>query len=114
MPVARNPATYSDAGMPMNVGSGAEDEGTVEQDGEADGDNRRYCVCDGYSYGDMIACDDSNCEREWFHLTCIGLEVPPEGKWYCDNCSNKKPVKRPGRGGKRRGGHRAGAGRGTT
>ncbi|KNZ76357.1 Chromatin modification-related protein png1 [Termitomyces sp. J132] len=78
-------------------------------DGEGDGDDRRYCFCNGISYGEMIACDDSQCEREWFHLACIGLVVPPEGRWFCDACRNKRNAKRSGRGGKRRaGGGRAG------
>jgi len=34
-------------------------------DADGDGDDRTYCFCDGVSYGEMIACDDENCEREW-------------------------------------------------
>lgn len=32
---------------------------------EGDGDDKTYCFCDGVSYGEMIACDEENCEREW-------------------------------------------------
>ncbi|KXN85703.1 Chromatin modification-related protein png1 [Leucoagaricus sp. SymC.cos] len=84
----------------------------VAEAGDVDGDNddgRTYCFCDGVSYGEMIACDDESCEREWFHLSCIGLTVCPEGSWFCDTCKNKRNNKRPGRGGKRRAaGNRAG------
>lgn len=47
----------------------------------------RYCYCNGFSYGEMIACD-GGCEREWFHLECVGLTSAPKGKgkWYCDVC----------------------------
>ncbi|EKM84232.1 hypothetical protein AGABI1DRAFT_110792 [Agaricus bisporus var. burnettii JB137-S8] len=76
-------------------GEGAGDEGDND-------DGRTYCYCDSVSYGEMIACDDENCEREWFHLSCIGLTVCPEGSWYCDTCKNKRNNKRTGRGGKRR------------
>ncbi|KAF8079112.1 hypothetical protein FPV67DRAFT_1776163 [Lyophyllum atratum] len=112
MPVSRGSAlpiipvnTVIGPGMPSDPADGA--------DGEGDGDDRTYCICNSISYGEMIACDDSNCEREWFHLTCINLAVPPEGRWFCDACRNKRNAKRSGRGGKRRaGGGRAGA-RGT-
>lgn len=30
-----------------------------------DADERRYCFCNNVSYGDMIGCDDDDCEREW-------------------------------------------------
>jgi inhibitor of growth protein 3 len=39
------------------------DETPVEAEG--DGDEKTYCYCDTVSYGEMIACDDSGCEREW-------------------------------------------------
>lgn len=39
-------------------------EGQPEGDGEQD-DNKRYCFCNGVSYGEMIGCDDMNCEIEW-------------------------------------------------
>ncbi|KAH9948178.1 hypothetical protein B0H21DRAFT_690515 [Amylocystis lapponica] len=80
---------------------------TAEVDGDAD-DMRTYCFCNRVSYGDMIACDDDSCEREWFHLPCIGLETPPEGTWYCDSCSAKR-ARRTGRGGKKRSGARSAA-----
>jgi len=50
-------------------------------------DEERYCYCDGVSNGVMIACDNENCPTEWFHLECVGLDHPPEGKWYCRNCA---------------------------
>jgi inhibitor of growth protein 3 len=35
-------------------------------EGEGDGDdNKTYCFCERVSYGEMIACDDTQCEREW-------------------------------------------------
>jgi len=86
-------------------------EGTPAEGGDAEGegDDKTYCFCDAISYGEMIACDDVNCEREWFHLACIGLTVPPEGTWYCEACRTKRNAKRSGRGGRKRtGGSRAG------
>ncbi|KAJ0014393.1 hypothetical protein Pint_20173 [Pistacia integerrima] len=41
------------------------------------------------SFGDMIACDNENCQGgEWFHYSCVGLtpETRFKGKWYCPTC----------------------------
>jgi hypothetical protein len=57
-----------------------------------DPDEPRYCLCGDVSWGTMIACDnEENCEKEWFHLTCVGLgELPPRRtKWYCPDCRKK-------------------------
>jgi hypothetical protein len=70
-----------------------------------DGDEPRYCYCNEVSYGNMIACDYSECPREWFHLACVNMEKAPNArtKWFCsDECkeanARAKPVKggRPG------------------
>ncbi|KAL1925423.1 uncharacterized protein VTP21DRAFT_306 [Calcarisporiella thermophila] len=46
-----------------------------------------YCYCEQVSYGEMIACDNENCEIEWFHYPCVGLKAPPKGSWYCNECT---------------------------
>jgi len=70
--------------------NGVDDTGHDEDDDEAENggdDDERYCYCDGVSYGEMVACDNKDCPREWFHLDCIGLKsVPKSAKWYCDEC----------------------------
>lgn len=48
-----------------------------------------YCYCNQVAYGEMVGCDGENCQLEWFHLPCIGLETLPKGKWYCDDCLKK-------------------------
>jgi hypothetical protein len=55
----------------------------------ADEDSQVYCFCQQVSFGEMVACDNENCEREWFHLPCVGLTSPPQGKWFCDECLAK-------------------------
>jgi inhibitor of growth protein 3 len=79
MPVARgtsHPAlaiTGSTAITSSKLNSGdaqvatAAADGGVAEGGEAegDGDDKTYCFCDGVSYGEMIACDELDCEREW-------------------------------------------------
>ena len=62
---------------------------------EVDPSEPRYCYCDRVSYGEMVACDNDDCPREWvrflrshqFHYACVGLEHPPKGHWYCQFCA---------------------------
>lgn len=57
-----------------------------------DPDEPRYCLCGDVSWGTMIACDNEDaCDKEWFHLTCVGLDdLPPRRtKWYCPDCRKK-------------------------
>ncbi|KAI0778825.1 hypothetical protein BD413DRAFT_601501 [Trametes elegans] len=86
MPVARNlqPTLEGNDGT-MSAGG--------EPDGDAD-DGKTYCFCDGVSYGEMIACDDEDCEKEWFHIACVGLTVVPENTWYCSRCLEKRQSNR--------------------
>ncbi|KAL5494684.1 hypothetical protein ACEPAI_145 [Sanghuangporus weigelae] len=70
-------------------GAAAGVDGATEVDGEAD-DGKIYCFCDNGSYGEMIGCDEPNCRREWFHLSCVGLKEAPKGVWYCDECASQR------------------------
>ncbi|KAH7886223.1 hypothetical protein F5I97DRAFT_1878570 [Phlebopus sp. FC_14] len=128
MPVARNAHTGMSIGpagvltpnlplghandAPSVAADTATEIGDGDGDGDGEGDDRRYCFCNGVSYGEMIACDDENCEREWFHITCIGLTVPPQGSWFCEACRAKqRNAKRGARSNKKRvggGGARSG------
>ena len=59
-----------------------------------DPDEPRYCLCGDVSWGTMIACDNDDCDKEWFHLSCVGLEeLPPRRtKWYCPDCRKRLRV----------------------
>ncbi|KAH9897711.1 hypothetical protein C8Q73DRAFT_725868 [Cubamyces lactineus] len=95
MPVARNIAAAPIEGNDGTLSA-------AEPDGDAD-DGKTYCFCDGVSYGEMIACDDEECEKEWFHIACVGLTVVPDDTWYCARCLEKRQnLKKTGRGGKKR------------
>ena len=75
-----------------------EDEDEDSEPGDPDDPNEpKYCYCNRGSYGEMIACDNEQCPREWFHLGCTGLREPPdeEEKWYCKECA---PLFRKGKG----------------
>ncbi|KAI1793078.1 hypothetical protein LXA43DRAFT_1002675 [Ganoderma leucocontextum] len=96
MPVAPKFPQVSQEGNDGAMSAGGEPDGDAE-------DNRTYCFCDGVSYGEMIGCDDEECEREWFHIACVGLTVPPTGTWYCSKCLERRQnQKKSGRGGKKR------------
>lgn len=65
MPVARSTSLHSQAASAPTLHSTAAPDPTDAGDGDGDGDDRTYCICDRVSYGEMIACDDGQCEREW-------------------------------------------------
>ena len=46
-----------------------------------------YCSCQEPEYGNMIACENENCDIEWYHFNCAGITSQPSGKWYCPECS---------------------------
>ncbi len=45
-----------------------------------------YCICRKGNFGPMIACDDEECEFQWFHYKCVNISHPPKGKWFCPRC----------------------------
>ncbi len=55
---ALGPGGAGGSGTPMDIIDGGDD------GAEAD-DGRVYCWCQMGSFGDMVACDDNECEREW-------------------------------------------------
>ena len=61
----------------------------MEDVGETEGDDRKYCICQTVSHGDMVACDNEECPNEWFHWECVGLTKEPVGKWFCPDCRRK-------------------------
>lgn len=65
--------------------------GTHDEDMEDDegSDDRKYCMCQKVSYGDMVACDNPECAFEWFHWPCVGLTKEPVGQWICPPCSER-------------------------
>jgi hypothetical protein len=68
--------------MPQRAAS-EEEESYHEGDDEDEEGEPRYCYCNEISFGEMVACDNDACPREWFHLSCVGLTKPPgkNGEW---------------------------------
>lgn len=48
-----------------------------------------YCFCRQVAYGEMIACDNEECEVEWFHYPCVNLTKKPRSTWVCSVCKAK-------------------------
>ena len=48
-----------------------------------------YCQCPHDDISEMIGCDAPDCRLEWFHFECVNIMVPPEGKWYCPECTKR-------------------------
>jgi len=49
-------------------------------------DDTKYCYCRDVSHGDMVACDNANCDIQWFHWSCAGITAEPVGEWLCKEC----------------------------
>jgi hypothetical protein len=74
---------------PSSNGSSVPPDPEYSEGGEEGDDEPRYCYCNEVSYGSMVACDNEDCPREWFHLACVNMEKAPNArtKWYCsDEC----------------------------
>nr|XP_046917347.1 inhibitor of growth protein 4-like [Dermatophagoides farinae] len=63
---------------------------TELMDMEVDPNEPLYCICHQVSFGEMVGCDDPDCQIEWFHFACVGLTSKPKGKWYCPQCTIKR------------------------
>ncbi|KAF8864193.1 hypothetical protein BDZ45DRAFT_614424 [Acephala macrosclerotiorum] len=91
----RSTATRKKAGAKKEKKDGREGSAAQEAYDEVDDegniidpDEPRYCLCNRVSFGTMIGCENNDCEKEWFHLECVGLtEIPARTtKWYCPEC----------------------------
>ncbi|KAF6141157.1 hypothetical protein GIB67_006602 [Kingdonia uniflora] len=67
---------------------------TMDLDLPVDPNEPTYCFCKQVSYGEMVACDNEDCNIEWFHYGCVGLKDQPKGKWYCSDCAGTKNRRR--------------------
>ncbi|ORY03853.1 hypothetical protein BCR34DRAFT_573232 [Clohesyomyces aquaticus] len=94
-------ATNPKSGPPSESGDSVVPEPEFSDGVDEDGDEPRYCYCNEVSYGNMVACDNDTCPREWFHLACVNMEKPPNSrtKWFCsEDCKEAQQAR--GKGGK--------------
>ena len=53
-----------------------------------------FCSCQKALEDEMIECENKSCKFKWFHFSCVGIEVAPEGDWYCMDCIKTKQKKK--------------------
>ncbi|KAJ5905432.1 uncharacterized protein N7473_002348 [Penicillium subrubescens] len=84
---------------PVQPAIPSDEESIHEGDDEDEDQEPRYCYCNEVSFGEMVACDNDACPREWFHLSCVGMTKPPgkNVKWYCNECKENMRRGRNGR-----------------
>ncbi|ODV61240.1 uncharacterized protein ASCRUDRAFT_70439 [Ascoidea rubescens DSM 1968] len=52
-------------------------------------EEQTYCICQQFAYGEMIACDNTECPHGgWFHVSCLNINIDhlPNASWYCNGC----------------------------
>ncbi|KAK3329338.1 inhibitor of growth proteins N-terminal histone-binding-domain-containing protein [Apodospora peruviana] len=74
-------------GGPRSAKREDDDDDAMDLDDDEAGDDKKYCMCQNVSFGDMVACDNDDCPFEWFHWSCVGLKSEPNGKWFCPVCT---------------------------
>lgn len=85
-------ASPTPSSLPRSQADGAGDRkrgahaSSDEEDEEGEEDNTLYCFCQRASFGEMIGCDNDNCEFQWFHYGCVGIREQPLGEWLCPTC----------------------------
>jgi len=83
---------FQKAILPEIIGKFSRPQAEVSPAASLDSDH--YCYCNGPDVGDMVGCDNPECQFQWFHLSCLGLEKLPTTKyWYCPDC-RKLPNRR--------------------
>lgn len=117
-PAKRTQKKNGGAALVVQRAPSEEEESLHEGDDEDEEGEPRYCYCNEISFGEMVACDNDACPREWFHLSCVGLTKPPGKngecfltlslslwvvltmdavKWYCNECKDSMRRSRSGR-----------------
>uniref|UniRef100_A0A1X7UQB3 PHD-type domain-containing protein n=2 Tax=Amphimedon queenslandica TaxID=400682 RepID=A0A1X7UQB3_AMPQE len=46
-------------------------------------EDKIYCFCKQEKPGRMVACDNEDCDIEWFHYECVSIKRKPKGEWFC-------------------------------
>ena len=83
---------------PLTLKIPAQNVGSAVQEGEVPDPNEpRYCFCNQVSYGEMIACDNPTCEREWVRVqsSCQAARVVLSMSL---NCAVPPGLRRPRKG----------------
>lgn len=49
-------------------------------------ETKKYCICNKESFGEMIECENKDCDIGWFHFGCVGLKEVPK---VCRNTASR-------------------------
>ncbi|KAJ6251440.1 chromatin modification-related protein yng2 [Anaeramoeba flamelloides] len=72
-----------------NLESEENEENDQDTDDEDDPElEKNWCCGRILEDEDWVMCDNKNCERKWFHYSCVNITEPPKGDWYCPSCRN--------------------------
>jgi chromatin modification-related protein YNG2 len=66
-----------------------------DEEMEDEEDEKRYCICNQRSYGEMVACEnEKDCPYEWFHTGCLNMKKVPDDdeEWFCPTCREKPEI----------------------
>ncbi len=64
--------TYEDdGGLKKKRGKKPARKSLKRNEWEYDPNEPKYCYCGKPSYGEMVMCENTCCEREWFHVECL-------------------------------------------
>ena len=90
-----NDSSPSDSENDDDVGALQMDEASITNPLDNSTNDKLYCVCQcpHDDVSEMIGCDAPDCRLEWFHFECVGIMVPPKGKWFCPECSERYRIK---------------------
>lgn len=69
---------------------GVYDMDSIDEDKDVKARASPYCYCGEELDALMIGCDEPACRFQWYHFPCVGLKVPPEGRWFCAECTTKR------------------------
>lgn len=61
--------------------------------GDGGGDTL-YCKCNRPAFGNMIACDSSECKVGWFHCECVGFGGSSKMTWICMECKKRTTLQK--------------------
>ncbi|KAJ6245447.1 chromatin modification-related protein yng2 [Anaeramoeba flamelloides] len=74
-----------------------EQENEEDDDQEGDeGSNTVWCCGRTIANESWVMCDNRECQKKWFHFSCVNLKKEPKGEWYCFECRQSKYVNRSG------------------
>ena len=75
------------SGLPLQPVASTSADNDSNKTSTSCGTEDRWCYCDQVEFGEMVCCDNENCDIKWFHFECLNLKNKPKSKtWYCPDC----------------------------